>query len=202
MLAVWATAYPDADFRRRACIAALEIHTKIKRFNQSYETLQLPTRIGLHAGQMILGSIGAGDHYEYRPIGDIVNTASRMEGLNKYLGTDILVSGEVLHQLDIFVIRELGQFILAGKSKPIKVYELLCHKEALDRQIKDLCKTFSEALCAYRKRSWMDAIERFHDSMKINEQDGPSRFYLNLCKKYKETPPDESWDGLVRLDEK
>jgi adenylate cyclase len=202
MLAVWATALPDAGFRRRACVAALEIHNKINRFNQSYQTSQLPTRIGLHAGQMMLGNIGAGDHFEYRPVGDIVNTASRMEGLNKYLGTDILVSEEVLYQLDDFVIRELGKFVLVGRTKPTTVYELLCRKDALHPQIKDLCNTFSEALCAYRKQSWMDAIDRFHEAMKIKGLDGPSHFYLDLCKKYREFPPDENWDGIVRLDEK
>jgi adenylate cyclase len=65
--------------------------------------------------------MGAMDHYEYRPIGDIVNTATRVEGLNKYLGTRVLASEEVIHQLDGFLTREVGTFLLAGKSKPLGI---------------------------------------------------------------------------------
>jgi adenylate cyclase len=86
MLAVWATAHPDAALRNQACLAALEIASAVHRFKESSDTMHLSTRIGLHSGHMSLGTIGAVGHYEYRPVGDIVNTASRIEGLNKYLG--------------------------------------------------------------------------------------------------------------------
>ena len=119
MLAIWATDRPDVDFRRRACLAAIEIERITRSFRHPDQTTPLPTRIGLHAGQMVLGSIGAMDHFEYRPIGDIVNTASRMEGLNKFLGTHILVSAEVLHRLEDFAARELGRFLMPGKTRPI-----------------------------------------------------------------------------------
>ena len=200
MLALWAKAHPEAALRNQACVAALDIADATDWFNRSNQNLQLLTRIGLHSGHISLGNVGAIDHYEYRPTGDIVNTASRMEGLNKYLGTRVLVSKEVLHQLDHFLARELGEFIFAGKSKPIMVYELICRKEASNLQIRSLCKTFSEALCAYRKQSWTDAMERFHDSLKFDEQDGPSCFYLNLCKKYREKPPGEGWELLQSSD--
>jgi adenylate cyclase len=79
MLAVWATAKDDAMLRRRACAAALDIARAADRFNQESTTTPLPTRIGLHSGQMLLGNVGAMDHYEYRATGDIVNTATRLE---------------------------------------------------------------------------------------------------------------------------
>jgi len=208
MLAVWATANPDAEFRRRACNAALTIHTKMLQFTRSHNDLKLPTRIGLHAGHMMLGSIGAIDHFEYRPIGDIVNTASRMEGLNKYLGTRILVSEEVIQQLDDFLVRELGKFVFVGKSIPIRVYELICLKEDADTENQTLSKTFTDALSAFRKGIWNEAIARFDDTMKFYPQDGPSRFYSKLCRKYIEKPPQsaaeagETWDGVVYLKEK
>ena len=89
----------------QACQAALDIAKAVDDFNRSSDKLKLPTRIGLHSGNIILGSIGAMDHYEYHPIGDIVNTSERIQGLNKYLGTRILVSEEVIGQLRLYYPR-------------------------------------------------------------------------------------------------
>ncbi len=202
MLAIWATAHPDAALRNQACLAALDIASAVHRFKQSSDTLQLPTRIGLHSGNMSLGTIGAIDHYEYRAVGDIVNTASRIEGLNKYLGTRILLSEEVLYDLDDFLTRECGKFLLVGKSKPIVVHELICRIEESNEEKRSLCGMFAEALSAYRRQSWAEAIEILHKSMKTYPEDGPSIFYLKLCKKYRENPPGEIRNGLVYLNEK
>lgn len=199
MLAIWAAGHPDDSLRNQACLAALDIESAVNRFNQSFDTLQLPTRIGLHSGRMLLGNIGAIDHYEYRPVGDIVNTASRIEELNKYLGTRILVSGEALYQLDGFLARELGEFVLVGKSKPTVIYELICRIENSNEEQRRLCATFSEALRAYRRQSWEEAIKIFYKSMKIHRDEGPSVFYLEFCEKYRENPPGEMWNGIVCL---
>jgi len=202
MLAIWGTPDPDATLRKQACLAVLGISSAVHRFNQTSDSIQLPTRIGLHSGRMFLGNVGAIDHYEYRPTGDIVNTASRIEGLNKYLRTQILVSEEVLHKLDGFLTRELGKFLLVGKSKPIAVYELLCRMEESNEQQRSLCALFPKALNAYKRQSWEEAIEIFDESTKIHREDGPSIFYLELCEKYSKNPPTEVWNGLVRLSEK
>ena len=125
MLAIWATTEPDLSLRSRACLAALDIATAVDRFNAASGRLALPTRIGLHSGRLLLGSVGAMDHYEYRAVGDIVNTATRLEGLNKHLGTRLLVGAEALQGLEGLMSRELGAFLLAGKSRPIVVHELI-----------------------------------------------------------------------------
>ncbi|MEN8211949.1 MAG: adenylate/guanylate cyclase domain-containing protein [Thermodesulfobacteriota bacterium] len=202
MLAIWTKPHPDAALRSQACRAALDIANCSHRFNHSIENKQLPTRIGLHYGHISLGNIGALDHYEYRPTGDPVNTASRMEGLNKYLNTEILVSGKVIDQLNGFLTRDLGRFFLAGKSKPVKVYELISCIEKSNDQQKNLCKIFSRALNAYREQSWEKAMNLFSQAIRINKQDGPSLFYLKLIKNLKKFPPMEIWDGCVRMDKK
>jgi len=202
MLAIWATAQPDSALRTRACLTALDIAGAVQKFNQSHDNLKLPTRIGLHSGYMLLGNIGAINHYEYTPIGDIVNTASRIEGLNKYFNTRIVLSEEVLHQVDGFLTRELGKFLLFGKSKPVVVYELICLIGESSEQQRRLCSIFSKALNAFMRQSWEEAIKGFNESMEIHGEDGPSIFYLELCEKYRENPPGEMWDGLVSLDNK
>jgi adenylate cyclase len=105
VLAIWATTESDPKLRQQTCLAALEIVSAVQQFNVASETMRLPTRIGLHCGHMLLGSVGAGAHYEYRAVGDIVITATRIEGLNKLLGTRILVSEEGLSQVEGFLTR-------------------------------------------------------------------------------------------------
>jgi adenylate cyclase len=202
MLSIWVGTDLEPALMNRACHTALDIVRNVNRFNRKSTRLKLPVRIGLHSGQMMIGNIGAIDHYEYRPIGDVINSASRLEGLNKYMGTEILVSAESLYQIDDFLVRNLGEFLVVGKSKPIMVYELICRKEEATKQQKELCAIFDEAMNFYKNKSWNQAIAKFHNTAKIFGKDGPSRFFSDLCEKYKKNPPDETWTGIVRLDVK
>jgi adenylate cyclase len=198
-LAIWMKEQPDPVFRDRACHAALDIAKAVGEFNQSSGASKLPTRIGLHSGRVLLGNIGAIDHYEYHPIGDIVNTASRIEGLNKYLGTRILVSEEVIEQLDGFLTRKLGRFLLVGKKKPLAVYELVCRMVESNEGQRSRCAFFDKVLDAFRRRSWEEAMEKLHEYINIFGEDGPSLLYLKLCEQYRKNPPGESWDGVIQV---
>jgi len=207
MLAIWVTQQPDSALRDRACQAALDIAKAVDQFNQSQpsDKWKLPTRIGLHIGDIFLGAVGAIDHYEYTPLGDIVNTAQRIEDLNKSLGTRILVSGEMIDQLDGFLIRELGKFQLKGKINPISIYELICRLEEANELQRIKCLTFHKVLDPFRRGSWEEAEEavgKFQESIKSLGKDGPSLFFLRLCKKYGKSPQEESWNGVVSMEEK
>jgi adenylate cyclase len=202
MLALWATTSSEAIAKEKACSAAIEIKKELKLFHESSEFPNLHTRIGMHCGQILLGHIGALDHYEYTPMGDIVNTASRIEYLNKQLKTGLLVSEEMVGQLNGFITREVGKFRLAGKVKPVVVHELLGRKEEVEEKARSACATFAEALGAFKRQSWDEAREKFSESLEKLGEDGPSRFYMKLCEDYKQNPPGESWDGLVRMDKK
>jgi len=199
MMALWATAHPDATARNLACRAALEIVQAVEQFNQSCGARKLPIRIGMHSGYISLGHIGAMDHFEYRAVGDIVNTASRMEGLNKDLRTQILVSDEVLDQLDGFFKRRLGKFVLAGKTKPVEIYELMCKVAATSETQKSLCRIFTRGLDAYQRQSWREALEFFNAALELDEKDGPSRFYRVLAEKHRADPPTTDWNGTVNI---
>jgi adenylate cyclase len=203
MLALWVTARSEQNLKDNACLAAVNIHKELQRFQQkASDAVKLKTRIGLHYGRISLGSVGALDHYEYTPMGDIVNTASRIEGLNKYLGTSVLVSGEAKHQANGFLTRELGAFRLKGKKKPIVIHELLDRLEEADAKQGAACAIFGEGLNAYKRRSWDEAIEKFHESMQVLGEDRPSLIYLEMCEQYKKNPPKEPWDGVVHMEKK
>lgn len=181
MLALWTASSATHDLKRQACLAALDISQAVDQFNLTSGHTPLPTRIGLHSGMVMLGNVGAVDHFEYRAVGDIVNTATRIQTLNKQLGTRILVSSDILNNLEGFLSRELGSFPLAGKSKSVTVHELICRIEQADPIMHQHCAEFAEALAAFRERRWREAGDQFSAMLRANDLDGPARFYLKLC---------------------
>ena len=202
MLAIWVSLNPETTQKNRACLAALEIASSIHEADGPVSDAKLPTRIGLHSGRILLGNLGAGDHYEYRPVGDIVNTTTRIEGLNKHLGTRILASDEVVGKLGDFLTREIGSFRFVGKSMPVVVHELLCRKEDADERLVGFCGKFADGLESFRRRSFDNAMKIFGETVRRAGGDGPSEFYLRLCEEYIQNPPAESWDRAIQMDRK
>lgn len=202
MLAVWAQVKPDAAQRTHACSAALDVAQMAQRFSQSLDSRGLATRIGLHAGPILLGNIGTAEHFEYRAVGDIVNTAARLQALNKTLGTNILASRETTDGLSEFQVRELGLFRLPGKNLATAVVELRGLSSVADPDEQALIQSFAQALHDFNARHFSAAHSSFAGILEQFPQDGPSRYYLNLCERYLAQPPDATWDGVVRLAER
>jgi adenylate cyclase len=202
MLAVWQGAQDDPVIRRCACKAAMEIAEAVRQFNESLEGVKLPTRIAVHAGEIFFGNIGTEEQYKYGVMGDTVNTASRMDGLNKYLGTGILVSQDVIHDLDGFLTREAGTFVFKGKTQRICVHELLSVSDGAASVQRNACETFAEGLAAFRCRSWDCAEEKFRESTRLLKRDRLSEFYLKLLTDYRSRPREGRWEGVVELEEK
>jgi adenylate cyclase len=198
MLAIWATAKLDDSLRAQACAAALDVAHAVDRFNAQSAPFALRTRIGLHSGRVLIGNIGAADHYEYRAVGDIVNATMRLEGLNKELETRILVTREVIDRIEGFITRDLGVFLLPGKSRPLEVHELVCRADEATPAHREICARFHEALAAYREQAWKEAYELFREC-DAHGRDGPARFYARRCRTYVEMPPSEPWDPVVRV---
>ncbi len=196
--ALWPTADSKAAQSKKACLSALDIESGVHQFNQSHLDMSLPTRIGLHCGDFLF--------LKNDFVGDTANTVSRIEGLNKHLGTSILLSEEMLSQLDDFLTRELGEFMLAGKEEPIVIHELNRRKEESKMKERNRCVSFSKALDTFREKRWKEAIEKF---ALINEKfgkDGPSSFYIGLGKglyeQYGVEHFKEQWDGVIRMAKK
>ena len=202
VLAVWRGAQADARMREQACAAALGIARAVRRFNDSLGNFKLPTRIAVHAGEIFFGNIGAEDYYQFGVMGDTVNTASRMDGLNKYLGTEILVSDEVIDNVNGFLTREAGTFLFKGKAQRIRVHELLSRADEAAEMQRNACTIFAEGLSAFKCRSWPQAKEKFEQSADLLHGDRLSGFYLDLFERYKNHPPKEPWEGVVELEEK
>jgi len=203
MLAIWVASSSDAAAGRQACLAALEIGEALQRFNlAATDRPALHTRLGLHSGPMVLGSIGAAGHYQYEAMGDMVNTATRIQGLGKYLGARILASEQTAAGLEGIATRPVGSFLLAGKSTSVPIVELLGRAPDFGELMAPLCHRFEEALDAYRSRRWREAAGCFSDILRLFPEDGPSRFYLQRCEAYLVDPAVETWYPTVRLEQK
>ena len=202
VLAIWTAPEPKNELKTAACRAAIQITESVRRFNSEADHLPLPTRIGIHSGEILLGNIGALDHFEYRPVGDIVNTAARLEGLNKFLGTQMLTSEEAFFPDNGYVTRPMGQFVFKGKSRPVRVRVILSETNLAPESQISTDRIFASGLQWFERRSWDKAEKSFRSVMQIDENDGPSRFYLKLCREFRQVPPGDDWDGAVHLEKK
>lgn len=145
MLAIW----PDrsGDTRRRALHALLEMRGAAERFNREVAGDRLQTRFGVDWGRVTLTTVGAHGHYEYRAVGDVVNTANRIQSLNKNLGTRILVSDPLVATGGgEFLLRNLGRFLLRGKNNAIQVHELVGLKSTASAAESERCARTAEAV--------------------------------------------------------
>ena len=203
MVAVWTAPVSNAEIRRNACEAALEIVAAVDRFNAAPQRRpSLSTRFGLHSGDILIGNVGASHHYEYRAVGDIINTASRLQGLNKVLGTRLLASVATVEGLDGLLTRPMGSFLLAGKATALQVVELLGLQISASPADTRLCERFTKALTSYRSREWRDAAEQLSLILSEAPGDGPSRFLLTRCAELLAGPPDDSWTPTIEVDAK
>ena len=196
VLAVWVVPEMRPEIKFQACRAAVGITAALKRFNNENPKQTLPTRIGLHAGNIVMGNFGAIDHYEYRPVGDIVNAATRLEGLNKYLGTNILVSVEAYAKIEGVFARDVGRFIFVGKSQPLQVFELITDNDP------ELLNNFSEALQLFQAGKFDAAKRCFQAILSQYHNDGPSYYYSSQCDILAKNPHLIPWDGNIRLQQK
>lgn len=190
MLAVWAEARPSARVRSQACQAALEMSIASERFNE------MPTRIGIDFGPIALTTLGAGTHWEYRPVGAVPNTANRLQALNKLLGTRLLVSEAVVVGLEDFAVRDLGWFLLRGKESPTRVLELIAERAHASAEQLQLCELFAIALQRFQLGDAHGAHALFKAILEVYPDDGPARYFLGLS----ESRPANA-DGVVVVSE-
>lgn len=178
LVAVWGGPKPEAERTAAACTCALDIVAAVNDFNRS-RGVQLPTAVGLDTGLVLLGNVGAGSRYQYRAVGDIVTTSSRLQGLNRLLGTRVLASAQTVRASGGTVAsRELGRFLLRGRTEALVVHELLDGSRSQDE---GLLQQFAEALAAVARDDLGTARKLFGTLASRYPDDAPTRFYAALC---------------------
>jgi adenylate cyclase len=194
-LALWPIDHTGIAQRLRACRAALGVQDALAGFAVPGGG-DMPTRIGLHAGELLLGPVGALDHYEYRAIGDVVNTASRIEALNKQLGTRILASEDVVGGLAGLDCRRVGRFRLAGKAQVLAIYELMHVPTEAQARARP---SFEAAIDAFAAGEGERARCEFEASATLNAGDGVVAFYLDLLRDLERHDAKLPPDGVLVL---
>ncbi len=191
----------NPNHRLLAVRAAYEFHQTVFAMTRAARERGEPvfsTRIGINSGSMVVGYIGGRTKKEYTVIGDTVNLASRLEGVNKYYGTSLMISEATANEQvrDEFLLREMDIMRVKGKNLPIKIYEVLCAKEEITEQRLKLVQTFEAGLRLFREQQWNDAVSMFNTALNLKPGDEASQMYISRCEEYRKHPPGPGWDGV------
>ena len=195
IMTFWNAPEPVADHARMACRAALRCREAGRALSQSSDWQALPpfeTRFGLHQDKALVGHFGAPDRMNYTAIGDAINLASRLEGLNKQYGTTIIASDRVFEAArEHFDFRLLDWVAVKGKTGAIKIYELLGEKNSTD-ELRETIAAYETAFDAYVARNFEKAIA----ILEQNNGDPPSAILLSRCRVFQNAPPPPDWQGV------
>ncbi len=202
IMAFWGAPIPLESHAKNTCLAAIENQKKLVIFREECEKEGLPpinVRIGINSGEVIAGNMGSENRFDYTIMGDNVNLASRLEGINKQYGTEIIISENTYKQVkDDFVCRELDQIRVKGKEQPVRIYELIGNKDEVKSNIQKTIKSFEEALKFYRQKNFTEAMKQFA----ALSDDPPSEAFAKRCGEFIQNPPPEGWDGVYTFTEK
>lgn len=198
IFAIWGAPVRMEDHATAACRAAVGM----ARLHESLEGRpagELFTRIGVHTGPMLVGNLGSAQRFDYTAIGDTVNLAARLEGINKRFGTRALASGETVSATDgALVVRRVGRVQVAGRTEPVTIFEILGRSGETTRPDAVTIERFERALEDYGARCFREAADGFREVLdRCGGRDGPSELYLGLIARFESEPPPEGWDGVV-----
>jgi len=182
-----------------ACAASIDMQARLAELREKWaaeKNLIIRMRIGLCSGPAVVGNMGSKNRMDYTMMGDTVNTASRLEGVNKVYGTYVLISESTYEGAkDHVTARELDAINVVGKAVPVKIYELVGYKGKVDDQMMRTIAFYEQGLSAYRQWQWDAAVDLFQKALEITEGDGPSQTMIGRCQAYKMDPPGPDWNG-------
>jgi adenylate cyclase len=189
VMAFWGAPHPDALHALHACEAALANRSRLAELNARWEKEgrpRLDARAALHTGEVIVGNIGSPERLDYTVIGDSVNLASRLEGLNKRYGTSLMIS-------------ETTYALVKGKAVAVNVYELLGKRTSVPAADALSAARHTEGFAYYVSRRFTEAAAIFRSLSERSEEDLAARVLLARCEAFVVSPPGPDWDGADRV---
>ena len=212
VMAFWSPPFSAGDSHASAaCVAALAQQQAIELLQSELPNIiglrrnapHIGVRMGIATGEAVVGTIGSPVSKSFTVIGDTVNVASRLEGINKVYGTRVIIAEETLrlaqHEIEA---RELDLITVAGKTEPVRIHELLAPFGQLAAADAELRDEFASGLAAYRARDWDTAEHRFAECLRLKPTDGPSAVFLARLETLRGEPPPADWDGVWRFTHK
>jgi adenylate cyclase len=191
------------DHAARACMASLEMQQKLIEMRANWKKLgkhQLYVRIGLNTGFMVVGNMGSAYRMDYTMMGDGVNLAARLEGVNKQYGTFTMISDFTYEAAKEHIeVRELDLIRVVGKNEPVRIYEVMGKKGEVDKEQLKAARYFSKGLQLYRSQKWVEAAKYFAHSNKMFKKDTASQVFFERCKSFEKNSPGKNWDGVYQM---
>ena len=196
-----------------ACAAAIRMKQTEGEFNRKHMLTgdvprELYTRIGINTGDMIVGNMGTSLKKNYTMMGDNVNLASRLEGVNKVYGTWILCSEQTWKEADYgehkgeIVVRKLDRVRVVGKTVPVQLYNVIGFRSEVSSNQLEEIELFHEALDLYLNRKFNEAGKKFIQANAMLPEDQAALVFAERCKSYMQKGIPDNWDGIMNLTSK
>jgi adenylate cyclase len=205
IMAFWGAPLDQPDHPEAACSSSLEMMDKLRDLQKKWKKEGIPffeIGIGLNSGDAIVGNMGSSSRFDYTAMGDNVNLASRLEGLNKMYGTNIIISENTYKIVkDKYETRKLDAVKVKGKKKPILIYELISQKDGLSKKQRDFIKLYNDGIELYFEKKWKIAIKSFQAALKLMD-DKASHVFITRCQEFIKNPPSKDWDGVWEMETK
>jgi len=208
IIAFFGAPVTDEKHAYKACVSAIRMKQIEVSMNERFMAERmspnpLVTRIGLNTGDMVVGNMGTEKKMNYTIMGNAVNLAARLEGVNKQYGSWILASDDTLKAAgDSIVARELDRVRVVGINTPVRLWEILTLRQELTPAMTALIDGFKEAHNLFEERDYVKSEHLFGQLCAAYPDDGPSATYLKRSRNFQEKPPAASWDGVFNLTEK
>ncbi len=206
IIAFWGAPIPTEEHALLACKASLEMNREMVTIRENLRKNGKPeiyVRMGLNSGPMVVGNMGSRQRMDFTIMGDSVNIAARLEGANKFYGTNLMIS-EFTYEFvkDKVEVKELDLIRVIGKNEPIRIYELLALRGELSGDFQRGRDIFEEALRLYRKQKFQEAKNMFEKVFEFVPGDPSVNIFLKRCEDFIKTQPPHGWDGVFQLTSK
>lgn len=204
VMAFWNAPEPTPEHAVRACEAAMRCRDMLDELSRARgDRVRLRARIGIATGEVLVGNIGTQERMNYTVLGDVVNVASRLEGLNKVYGTAMLISEATRRAAgDRIVARPVDLVALKGKAKPVKVYEVFAMSEGSNPALASLAADCERAFEAYLRRDFSAAVAGWEAALRRAPHDLAARRMLERARAWEARPPPPDWTGVWAAPEK
>jgi len=199
IMAFWGAPLADPDHARHALQAALDMIARLEELQPEFHSRGWPDiriGVGLNTGLMNVGNMGSEFRMAYTVLGDAVNLGSRLEGLTKQYGVQIITSESTKNAVPDYVYRELDRVRVKGKDKPVTIYEPIGPKESVPKSVRDELKLLDQALKLYRAQEWDMAEIQLLNLQKSSPDRLIYQEYLKRIQVFREDPPGADWDGV------
>jgi adenylate cyclase len=205
IMAFWGAPVADAQHARNAVLAALGMQSDAKTLNEKFKARGWPTfkiGVGVNSGVMRVGDMGSKIRRAYTVMGDAVNIASRLEGITKQYGADIIIGDGTRRLIAGFVLRELDRVRVKGKDEPVTIYEPLGLDGQVEKAKQDEINIWNQALRMYRQQDWERAEVQLLSLRKMAPDSELYGLFIERIAHHRAHPPGEGWDGAWTFESK